>query len=78
MMDRQEATPGDPERPLPWLETPDRSQADPNPKILGELIPEDHPARLTWELVPDLDMTVLVHNLLGMVALRAERAKTTT
>ena len=62
MIDRQEA-PSDKERPLPRLQRPDRSQADPNPKTIDELISEDHPARLTWELVEELDMTGLYEKI---------------
>ena len=63
MMDQQEATPWGAQRPLPRLQTPDRSQADPNPKTLDELIPEEDPARLTWELVEDLDMMTLYETI---------------
>jgi transposase len=62
MIDRQEA-PGDTERPLPRMYRPDRSRADPNPKSIDELIPEDHPARLVWELVEELDMTGLYEKI---------------
>ena len=62
MIDRQEA-PSDTERPLARLERPDRSRADPNPKSIDELIPEDDPARLVWELVEDLDMTGLYEKI---------------
>jgi transposase len=62
MIDRQEAL-SDTERPLPRLQRPDRSQADPNPKTIDELIPEDHPVRLVWELVEDLDMTGLYEKI---------------
>jgi transposase len=62
MIDRQEA-PRDTERPLPRVQRPDRSQADPDPKTIDELIPDDHPARLVWELVGDLDMTGLYEKI---------------
>lgn len=41
----------------------DRSQVDPNPKTLDELIPEHDPARLVWELVQELDMTPLYEKI---------------
>lgn len=41
------------------MKKPDRSQVDPNPKRIDDLIPADHPARLVWELVQGLDMTPL-------------------
>jgi transposase len=62
MMDRQEAS-KDCKRPLPRLKRPDRSRVDPHPKTIDELIPEDHPARLVWELVEDLDMTTLYEKI---------------
>lgn len=41
----------------PRMKSPDRTQIDPNPKRIDELIDADHPARLVWELVQDLDLT---------------------
>jgi transposase len=41
------------------MNSPDRSQIDPNPKRIDDLIPPDHKARLVWELVLELDMTPL-------------------
>ncbi len=41
------------------MKSPDRSQVDPNPKRIDDLIPPDHTARVVWELVQDLDMTPL-------------------
>jgi transposase len=41
------------------MRSPDRSQVDPNPKRIDDLIPPEHKARLVWELVQDLDMTAL-------------------
>jgi len=41
------------------MHAPNRSQLDPNPKTIDELIPGDHPARLVWEMVEGLDMTPL-------------------
>jgi transposase len=45
------------------MHTPNRSQLDPNPKTIDELIPPDHPARLVWELVAGLDMTPLYEKI---------------
>ena len=45
--------------PTPRMKSPDRSQIDPNPKRIDELIPPNHKARLVWELVQDLDLTPL-------------------
>lgn len=44
---------------VPRMKSPNRSQFDPNPKRIDELIPPDHPARLIWELVQELDLTLL-------------------
>lgn len=41
------------------MKSPDRSQVDPNPKRIDDLIPPDHKARLVWELVLELDATPL-------------------
>jgi len=43
----------------PRMKSPDRSQVDPNPKRIDDLIPPNHPARLIWALVQDLDLTLL-------------------
>lgn len=43
----------------PRMKSPDRSQVDPNPKRIDDLIPRDHPVRLIWELVQELDLTPL-------------------
>jgi transposase len=59
-MDRQEAS-NTARRPR--LRRPDRSQVDPNPKAIDELIPEDDPARLVWDLVQDLDMAPLYETI---------------
>lgn len=48
-----------PKGPLPRVNKPDRSQVDLNPKVIDALIPDDHPARLVWELVQGLDFTPL-------------------
>ena len=47
------------EAAVPRMNAANRSQVDPNPKMIDELIPPDHPARVVWELVQDLDMTPL-------------------
>lgn len=41
------------------MKSPDRSQVDPNPKRIDDLIPPDHPARVIWELIQELDLTSL-------------------
>jgi len=43
----------------PRLNSPDRSQIDPSPKRIDDLIGPDHPARVVWALVQDLDFTPL-------------------
>jgi transposase len=45
--------------PAPRMKSPDRSQVDPDPKRLDDLIPPGHKARLVWELVRGLDLTPL-------------------
>jgi transposase len=45
------------------MNCPDRSQVDPNPKRLDELIPDDDPARLVWELVCGLNMAPLYEKI---------------
>jgi transposase len=62
MMDQQTLA-GDVERPVPRMRRPDRSQADPNPGSIDQLIPEDHPARVVWELVEGLDLTGLYEKI---------------
>ena len=47
----------------PRLSTPDRSQVDPNPRILDELISQDHEARTVWELSGILDMEPLLKQI---------------
>jgi len=55
-MERQDAST---ETPAPRMKSPDRSQIDPDPKRIDDLIPPDHPARLVWELIQELDVTPL-------------------
>jgi transposase len=43
----------------PRMKSPDRSQVDPNPRRIDDLIPRDHPARLIWALAQELDATPL-------------------
>jgi transposase len=57
-MERQDAS-TDTAAPAPRMKSPDRSQIDPNPKRIDDLIPPDHPARLVWELVQGLDLRPL-------------------
>ena len=51
-MDRQEAG-DDTAARQPRINEADRSQVDPNPKNIDDLIPHDHPARLVWELLQE-------------------------
>jgi transposase len=44
---------------VPRMKSPDRLQVDPDPKMIDELIPPGHKARLVWELVRELDLTPL-------------------
>jgi transposase len=41
------------------MKSPDRSQIDPNPKRIDDWIPPGHKARLVWELVLELDLSLL-------------------
>jgi len=41
------------------MKSPDRSQVDPNPKRIEDLIPPGHKARTVWQLVQQLDLTPL-------------------
>lgn len=45
------------------MNCPDRSQVDPDPKRLDELIPDDDPARVVWELVCALNMAPLYEKI---------------
>jgi len=45
------------------MNSPDRTQVDPNPKRIDDLIPMDHKARLVWELVQGLDLTPLYERI---------------
>lgn len=47
----------------PRCNTPDRSQVDPNPRILDELISGDDPARDVWEMTSDLDLRPLYEEI---------------
>src|SRR3974377_1670918 len=41
----------------PRMKSPDRSQIDPDPKRIDDLISPDHTARVVWQLVQQLDFT---------------------
>jgi transposase len=62
-MTRQDASTDALDKPPPRVHSPDRSQVDPNPKRIDELIPPDHKARLVWAMVEELDMTRLLDNI---------------
>jgi len=55
LMDVQDAS----TEAVPRMKSPDRSQVDPNPKRIDDLIPPDHKARLIWELVEGMDLSPL-------------------
>ncbi len=57
-MERQDAN-TETAAPVPRMKSPDRSQIDPNPRRIDDLIAPDHPARLVWELVQGLDLRPL-------------------
>jgi transposase len=61
-MDKQDASTNAAAR-SPRMMSPDRSQVDPNPKKIDDLIPPGHKARLIWELVEGLDMTDLYERI---------------
>lgn len=42
---------------VPRMKSPDRSQVDPHPKRIDDLIPPDHKARLVWQLAQELDLS---------------------
>jgi len=48
---------------VPRMQRPDRCQVVLRPASLDELLAEDHPARLVWEYVAGLDMTVLYQQI---------------
>ena len=72
-MNRQDASMDTAAR-SPRMMSPDRSKLDPNPKMIDDLIPPQHQARLIWELVQDLDMTAL-HNQIKAVEGHAGRPR---
>lgn len=45
------------------MKLPDRSQVDPNPKKIDDLIAPSHKARLVWALIEELDMTGLYRDI---------------
>ena len=47
----------------PRLRCAERSQVDPDPRHLDDLIPVDHQARLIWELVGQLDLEPLYQRI---------------
>lgn len=68
-MTRQEVNnPVDQSKPAPRIHSPDRSQVDPNPKRIDELIPPDHKARRVWALVEELDLTELYDQIQSVEA----------
>jgi len=44
---------------VPRMNVADRSQVDPNPKRIDDLIPPHHKARIVWQLVEQLDLSPL-------------------
>lgn len=45
------------------MQQPDRSQVDPNPRSIDDLIPRDHPARMVWEFVIELEVEPLYEKI---------------
>jgi transposase len=43
----------------PRMKSPDRSQIDPDPKRIDDLIPPGHKVRLIWELIQEVDVSSL-------------------
>jgi transposase len=62
-MTRQDASTDARGKPAPRINAPDRSQVDPNPKRIDELISASHKARLVWVLVEGLDVTELYEEI---------------
>jgi len=54
-MDAQDAI----TKSVPRMKLPNRSQVDPNPKRIDDLILPDHNARMVWQLVQQLDFSPL-------------------
>lgn len=59
-MTEQDSSTDAADKPAPRINSPDRSQADPHPKRIDELISVDHTVRLIWALVEGLDMAPLL------------------
>ncbi len=45
--------------PAPRFCRPDRSQRDPHPRLLDELVASDHPVRAVWDFVQPMDLHAL-------------------
>jgi transposase len=65
-MSPSETSPQPPAR-TPRLRRPDRTQVDPNPKTIDELVPEDHPVRTIWQMALELDLTPLYDRIKAVV-----------
>jgi len=49
--------------PLPRIRRADRQQMDPQPRRLDELIDWDHPARVVWAFVEELELSALYERI---------------
>ncbi|MGC1953026.1 MAG: IS1182 family transposase [Gammaproteobacteria bacterium] len=49
--------------PLPRIRRADRQQVDPQPRRLDELIDLDHPARVVWAFVEELELSALYERI---------------
>jgi transposase len=49
--------------PLPRIQRADRQQVDPQPRRLDALIDWEHPARVVWDFVEGLDLSVLYERI---------------